>query len=249
METYKIIVEYDGTRYRGFKSGKKGSTATILEKIEAVLARMENGEDFVLAAAVNTEAGVHSMGQTISYKTHKHVTATKVQQYLNQYLPLDIVVREVCMEREGFHAEVGKRALCYQYRIQTGSYQKVLEQAYMQYEPEGLNLSKIEEGMKLLLTTRDFVAFKNNKRIKKSSQRTIENLRLKVDQEEIILECIIDDVWPGLMPALFGVLLQLGKETVSLLKVKEELDNKQVGTLNFLAPTKGLILQQVYYDA
>ncbi len=248
METYKIIIEYDGTRYGGFKKSKKGGTVSIQEKIETVLTRMEHGENFIMTAAVNTEPGVHSLGQTISYGTNQHFDAGTIKEYMNQYLPMDIVVREVKLEKEGFHAEVAKSSKRYQYRIQTGNYKNIMEQAYMDYQSEVPDLSAIKKGMKLLSGTHDFMAFNNNPRLKKSTIRTIEKLQMKVDGEEIKIYCQIDQVWPGLIPSIFGVLLQVGQHKLDLEELKRKLKEKQMGSLCISVPTKAILLEQVLYE-
>ena len=247
METYKIIVEYDGTRYGGYRKSKKGGTASIQDKIEAVLSRMEDGQSFTLAVAANTEAGVHSMGQTISYVTNKHVTTGQVKEYLNQYLPMDIVVREVMLERNGFHAEHAKKALIYQYRIQTGKYQNVMEQGYMEYIPTELDYTVMKKGMECLVGTIDLMAFNSNKKLKKSTLRTIEKLQMQVDLNEIKIQCQIDQVWPGLIPAIFSTILQLGRHQLTLQEFQNRLSKKELGSLCFPVSTKGIMLLQVLY--
>ncbi len=248
METYKIILEYDGTRYGGYRNSKKVSTVSIQDKIEAVLTRMEDGHSFHIAAAVNTETGVHSMGQTISYATNQKYDAKEVKEYMNQYLPMDIVVREVIKVRNGFHAEIAKEALLYQYRVQTGRYQNVMEQAYMEYEHKGLDLVAMREGTKLLCGEVDLMALSTNPRLKKSTLRRIEKLQILVDREEIKIECQIDQVWPGLIPAIFGVILQLGRHELELCDLQLKLEEKQLGSLYCPASVKGIILQKVLYD-
>ncbi len=248
METYKIILEYDGTRYGGYRNGKKGSAVSIQDKIEAVLTRMEDGQSFHIAAAVNTEAGVHSMGQTISYATNQQFNVKEVKEYMNQYLPMDIVVREVIKVRNGFHAELAKKGLLYQYRLQTGSYRNVMEQAYMEYEPMGLDLVVMREGIKLLHGEVDLMALNSNPRLKKSTLRRIEKLKLLVDREEIKIECQIDQVWPGLIPAIFGVILQLGRHEIELCDLQLKLEEMQLGSLYYPVSTKGIILQKVLYE-
>lgn len=249
METYRMIVEYDGTRYGGFKKSKQSSAASIQEKIEAVLVRLIGDHDFILNAAVNTEPGVHSMGQTVSLRTNKGYTEAMLKEYLNQYLPKDIVVREVEKRKESFHAELGKKGLCYEYRIQNGPYRNVMEQAYMEYEPGKLDIPAMEEGMQLLLGSHDLMSYNHNRKLKKSTLRTIDTLKLKVDQEEIRLICVIDDVWPGLMPAIFSSILKLGRHILTPAELQEQLEKRQLGILYTPASTKGITLKKCFFGS
>lgn len=247
METYRIIVEYDGTRYGGFRKSKQSSAASIQEKIEAVLVRLVGNHDFILNAAVNTEPGVHSMGQTVSLSIDKPIREAVLKEYLNQYLPKDIVIREVDAMRKGFHAEFAKIGLCYEFRIQTGIHKNVMEQAYMEYEPGKLDLAFMEEGMNLLCGSHDFMSFNHNRKLKKSTLKTIETLKLKVDEEEIRLQCVIDDVWPGLIPAIFASILKLGRHELTPEELQAKLVMRQLKALYSPASTKGITLVKVLY--
>ena len=44
MQNIKLILEYDGTRYRGWQSGKKDENHTLSGKISEVLRRMTEEE-------------------------------------------------------------------------------------------------------------------------------------------------------------------------------------------------------------
>lgn len=61
MYNYKLTIQYDGTRYRGWQV--QGNTPqTIQGKLEAVLSRLA-GEPVELHGSGRTDAGVHALGQ------------------------------------------------------------------------------------------------------------------------------------------------------------------------------------------
>ena len=69
MQTLMLTVEYDGTRYAGWKAApKKENLDTVLGRIHTALARLLK-EDIQLFCAAKTDPGVHARGQTVSY-TH-----------------------------------------------------------------------------------------------------------------------------------------------------------------------------------
>lgn len=248
MDTFKIVVEYDGSRYKGYKKTKKGSAASIQEKIEAVLCRLENRDTITLQAAVATEPGVHSMGQVLSYRTEKEFTSQTIETYMNKYLPQDIAVRMVKKARDNFHAEFSKSGICYAYRIQTGPYQNVMEQQYMEYREEALDLTAIRNAMDRLTGIVDMAVFNGNPKLKKSTIRKVDSFRIQVDKNEIKLICIVDDVFMGMMQAIFGTLLQIGTHEMDLQEFYAKLEELKSGSLYILAPAKALTLVQVYYD-
>ncbi|MBQ0059701.1 MAG: hypothetical protein KBS83_07140 [Lachnospiraceae bacterium] len=66
MTNYKMLIQYDGTRYNGWQ--KQGDTDnTIQTKIETVLRRF-TGEEVDVFGAGRTDAGVHARGQVAAFK-------------------------------------------------------------------------------------------------------------------------------------------------------------------------------------
>ena len=63
---YKAVVQYEGTRYRGWQV--QGNTQnTIQGKLEELLSRME-GNVVEVHGSGRTDAGVHAAGQVISFR-------------------------------------------------------------------------------------------------------------------------------------------------------------------------------------
>ncbi|MEE1109099.1 MAG: tRNA pseudouridine(38-40) synthase TruA, partial [Lachnospiraceae bacterium] len=65
MKNYRMLIQYDGTRYNGWQ--KQGDTEnTIQEKIETILTRM-TGSPVDVHGAGRTDAGVHAKGQVAQF--------------------------------------------------------------------------------------------------------------------------------------------------------------------------------------
>ena len=65
MKTYALIVQYDGTEYAGFQV--QVGQRTVQGELEEALSRLGPSRIRV-AGAGRTDAGVHSEGQTVSFK-------------------------------------------------------------------------------------------------------------------------------------------------------------------------------------
>ena len=70
---------------------------------------------------------------------------------------------------------------------------------------------------------------------------------MQVDKEEIKITCQIDQVWPGLVPAIYGVLIQVGKHQLKLEDLIDRLQKRELGSLYMPAPFKAIMLKQVLY--
>ena len=97
MNNYKITIQYDGTRYKGWQ-GQNSTGLTIQGKIEAVLGQMA-GHAVEVIGSGRTDAGVHAKGQVANFYIEEHFTEGKILSYLNHYLPDDIAVITSIWER------------------------------------------------------------------------------------------------------------------------------------------------------
>jgi tRNA pseudouridine38-40 synthase len=75
MNNYKMLIEYDGGRYRGWQRLGSGEN-TIQEKIESVLSEL-TGEKTEIIGSSRTDAGVHAFDQIANFKTDKNFTKLK----------------------------------------------------------------------------------------------------------------------------------------------------------------------------
>ena len=77
MRNFKIIIQYEGTRYQGWQ--RQDTTGnTIQGKLEAILAKM-TGLDFVqVDGSGRTDAGVHALGQVANFKLDTNMPAAAV---------------------------------------------------------------------------------------------------------------------------------------------------------------------------
>ena len=76
---YKILVQYDGTRYEGWQRQER-TGSTIQGKIEAVLSKM-CGEEVQIQGAGRTDAGVHAKGQVANVHLKERVDPQGQRQY------------------------------------------------------------------------------------------------------------------------------------------------------------------------
>ena len=69
-QNYKIIVAYDGTRYKGWQV-QKSTDDTIQGKLQHVLSTLA-GKPVEVIGSGRTDAGVHAVGQVASFHMPKH---------------------------------------------------------------------------------------------------------------------------------------------------------------------------------
>ncbi len=63
----KLTVAYDGTQYQGWQAQTGGRT--VQDEVQRIASRIA-GEKVTLHASGRTDAGVHALGQIVSFQTH-----------------------------------------------------------------------------------------------------------------------------------------------------------------------------------
>ena len=171
MRNFKMILCYDGSRYRGWQR-LGDSDHTIQGKLEAVLSRM-TGHTVEVIGSGRTDAGVHAMGQTANFHCNTTMTSSEILLYLRHYLPEDIGVISLEEVDDRFHSRFHAVEKTYRYRIWNSDLPCVFDRRYVYPFNERLDIPAMQKAASVFLGTHDFLAFCSNKHFKKSSMRTI----------------------------------------------------------------------------
>ena len=209
MRNFRILVQYEGTRYQGWQ--RQDSTGnTIQGKLEMILAKM-TGLDFVqVDGSGRTDAGVHARGQVANFKIDTALSAQEVMDYLNHYLPEDIGVTSIQEVPERFHSRLNAKGKTYCYRIWNSSLPCVFERRYVYELPEQLDLDAMRAAASCFVGKHDFKAFTSNKKSKKSTVRTIDAIQIENVGKEIVITYSGDGFLYHMVRILTGTLIEVG---------------------------------------
>ncbi len=116
MTTFKITLEYDGTRYSGWQEQK--NARTVMGEVRKAAEQVFDG-DVEMQAAGRTDAGVHALGQVMHIKVASEVRhpPALIARRLNDLLPADIAVLSIERAPRNFHARHDAIARVYLYQI------------------------------------------------------------------------------------------------------------------------------------
>lgn len=245
MPNYKAIVEYDGTRYRGWQS-QKDTDATIQGKLMAVLGRFA-GHPVEVQGSGRTDAGVHARGQVISFFLEQDCSPEELLEYLNHYLPEDIGVKSMETAPERFHARLNARAKTYVYRIWNTSSPNVFERKWMYAILQPLRTEAMEQAASYFLGTHDFAAFCAVKKKKKSTVRTIYRIEVERLGSEIRIWVMGDGFLHHMVRILVGTLVEVGlgkRDSREMPMLLEQGIREKAGVT---MPARGLTLWEVSY--
>ncbi|MBF8982911.1 tRNA pseudouridine(38-40) synthase TruA [Lutibacter sp. B2] len=249
MNNYKMIVAYDGRRYNGWKR-EKGDSAdkSIQGKLEGILSRLYK-TDIEVIGAVNTDPGVHALGQIANFKAPNiELSEKEIHQYIEEYLTDDIVVKSLEKVDERFHSRLKIKEMTYQYRLwKKNSKDVLLFERYQTYKlKEILNIKDMQIGAEKLVGEHDFVAFTN----KGKNKNTIKKLlAVKVDEtdNEIRINITGNSFLVNMERFIVGTLMQIGsgeRDAKSIDDAFVTLDRAYVG---HKAMAHSLCLMEVLY--
>ncbi len=104
--TFKVLLEYDGSRYSGWQDQK--NARTVMSEVRKAAREVFHSE-VDMQGAGRTDAGVHALGQVMHLKIASEVRhkPDTIAKRINDLLPADIVVIDVQPAARNFHARHG----------------------------------------------------------------------------------------------------------------------------------------------
>ena len=245
MRNFKIVLQYEGTRFQGWQ--RQDSTEnTIQGKLEAILSKM-TGHEVQVDGSGRTDAGEHAYGQVANFHIETNKSAAEVMEYMNQFLPEDIRVIKINEASERFHSRLNAVGKTYRYRIWNSVIPTVFERRYVYEVTEKLNLDEMRRAASSLIGKHDFKAFTSNKRSKKSTVRTIEEIQIEQLGKEVVLTYSGDGFLYHMVRILTGTLIEVGLGQRSADSMESLLQFGKREDAGMLVPAKGLALMEVRY--
>lgn len=242
---YRLLLKYDGTKLNGWQ--KQGNTEnTIQGKLEAILERMY-GTYVEIHGSGRTDAGVHALGQVANFHAPANFSLEEIKSTLNEYLSKDIRVLKVETVDERFHARLTAKGKTYEYRIDNGEIADPFTRKYTMREEEPLDLEAMKTAASFLLGTHDFKSFCANKKMKKSTVRTITKILIEEDQGLVTIRYTGNGFLYNMVRILTGTLIEVGRGMRKPEELRDIIEAEDRGAAGFTAPAQGLFLVEVDY--
>ena len=244
MRNIRLDICYDGTRYNGWQR-QTAHDNTIQGKLETALSRIL-GEPIEISASGRTDTGVHARGQVANFHTNAAMSCAELLAELRKYLPEDIGIYSCREVSPRFHARLNALEKTYQYRLWNSDRPCVFDRRFVAVMEVALDVERMQEAAQLLLGTHDFSAFCANKKMKKSTVRTIKSFTVQRVGEEIRFTVTGNGFLHNMVRILVGTLVEVGRGEREMDSIPALFGGKREDA-GFLAPGKGLCLMEVRY--
>ncbi|MBI3327544.1 MAG: tRNA pseudouridine(38-40) synthase TruA [Nitrospinae bacterium] len=245
MRTLKLVLEYDGSQYRGWQV--QVDAPTVQGVLEQALAAIV-GETVRVNSAGRTDSGVHALAQVVSFQSTSPLPCDALQRALNSLLPRDVAVHAVQDAPASFHARYSAQGKVYEYRILNRPVRSALRLRYVWHVPQPLHLEVMEAAAAYMRGTHDFASFQAAGSAVQSSERTLTELKIAREGDEIVLRFAADGFLRYMVRNMVGTLVEVGRGARAPADIKTILEARDRRRAGITAPPHGLYLVQVLYE-
>ncbi len=242
---FKMVVEYDGSAYRGWQRQKNG--VSIQQVLEEAIKKI-TGQKVSVIGSGRTDAGVHALNQVASFRCATKLPVNSIYRGVNSVLPDDIVVKEMEEVPFEFHAQRDVKSKIYVYKICNQKLRPALGRNYSWFVRFDLNLNNMRQAAKNFLGTHDFSCFCATGTDVQDRVRTIKNIEIKNEIEgniEIIVEA--KGFLKYMVRNIIGTLVEVGRGKLQPEDMKKIIASRDRKIAGATAPAHGLFLQEVKY--
>ena len=244
MHKYKIVLEYDGTNYRGWQTQKN---AKSIQETLIAAAQKFLGVPVQLQGAGRTDAGVHALAQTAHLESSKKINPETLRIGINYNLPASINVLLVENAPPLFHARHHALSRSYLYLI--AKRRTAFGKRYVWWIKDNLNISKMQQALSLFQGFHDFVSFADKRMDKETSTKVnIEGLWLKEFDDIIALRVVGSHFLWKMVRRIVGITVEAGRNNLTNRDIEKMLNSYSETPARFTAPPSGLFLEKVLYE-
>ena len=243
MPTWKLTLEYEGTRYRGWQTQKNADKTVQAALTHA--ARDLFGEDAAVGGSGRTDAGVHALAQVAHLKARKTLPPRQILEGLNDRLPFDVNVLSVEPASPKFHARHDAVSRTYLYRISRR--RTAFDKRLVWWVRDRLDAEAMRKAAKLFTGRHDFASFCENPEGQESTLVVVETSAIEDTPAEIHFRIMASHFLWKMVRRLTGTLVEVGRGHLDAARVSRLLAERSAEPAKWTAPPSGLFLEKVRY--
>lgn len=245
MPRYKLTLEYDGSRFRGWQRQK--GYISVQETLGQAIQRLLNVEALVEGSG-RTDAGVHALGQVAHVDLPQDIPSYRLAHGLNHFIrDQGVAVLQVDTVPSDFHARFSARGRAYEYRIVNRRGPLVLEANYAWHVASPLDVEKMQAAAKHLLGHHDFTSFRAVRCQARSPIRTLDVFEVTQKNDHIIACIESRSFLHNQVRIMMGTLKLVGEGRFQPDDIPLMLEARDRRASGQTAPPQGLYLKRVTY--
>jgi tRNA pseudouridine38-40 synthase len=242
MPTYKLTIEYEGTRYSGWQA--QGNTPkTIQGRLLRVAGDLFGEVD--IGGAGRTDAGVHAAAQVAHIRTRKSADPILMMRKMNDLLPHDINIVDAVRASDRFHARHDAVLRVYLYQIATR--RTAFAKPFVWWIKDRLDFEAMRTAASAIAGRHDFSPF-TDRRLKADESRivVVEACDVTVVDDLILVRVVASHFLWKMVRKLVAFLVEVGRGAVTAGDLRARLSEDAEAFLP-TAPPSGLFLEAITY--
>ncbi len=245
MGRYRLTVEYEGTRFRGWQEQPAQRTvAGVLRRaFEEVL-----GSPCELGGAGRTDAGVHALAQVAHLQTDARLSPLAIKRQVEVRLPADVGLLDLQPAPSRFHARHSASARSYLYQISRR--RSALAKRFVWWVDRPLELERIQEAVLLLRGRFDVSEFTEKEARERGTLVDFMQAEIAEAGDLILFRFVASHFLWKMVRRLVGALVRVGSGELSRRDWETLLSGRPVPGVQlaaWTAPPSGLFLERVLY--
>lgn len=200
--------------------------------------------------ASRTDAGVHALGQVVTFRTDATIPPEGLRRGLSALLRPDVVVMACREVSDAFDARRSK-GKHYRYRVLAAPSPNPLRRRDTWWVAAPLDRAAMGQAAALLVGTHDFSAFRSSSCSQKNPVRTVTRLDLVPTgfpiHDEIHFEVEGTAFLMNMVRILVGTLVDVGRGKIRAADIPAILAGRDRHRAGKTAPPEGLTLMRVFY--
>ncbi len=250
MHSWKLKVEYEGTRYHGWQQQK--NARTVAGEIRAAAEAFLTGPVEIVGAG-RTDAGVHALGQVARLRSAGKIKSRDLFYGLNDRLPADINILAVEETRAGFDPR--RDALSRFYLYQVSMRRTAFAKRFVWWVKDPLKVNAMMDASQLLVGRKDFAQFCDRRHDERSTIVVVSHAEMTIEGDLLLFRIGASHFLWKMVRRIVGALVEVGRGAVSVKDFRKlvEMGEGEAGSAKtnvaaITAPPSGLFLERVIYD-
>ncbi|HVF89971.1 MAG TPA: tRNA pseudouridine(38-40) synthase TruA [Blastocatellia bacterium] len=249
MQNWKLVIEYEGTRYHGWQEQR--SSRTVAGELR-IAAERALGSPVDISGAGRTDSGVHAAGQVARLRSRKRVRAGELVRLLNDNLPADINILSAVEAQASFDPRREATLRYYIYHISTR--RSAFAKRFIWWVRDDLDLERMAAAAESLEGRHDFRNFCEPRDDDRSTVVNIESVELGASGDLLLFRIGAPRFLWKMVRRVLGSLVEVGRGSLTVEQFESLLSAgsnvrvpKGFSVAAHTAPPSGLFLERVVY--
>ncbi|MDO4461288.1 MAG: tRNA pseudouridine(38-40) synthase TruA [Bacteroidia bacterium] len=244
MARFKLLIEYEGTKYNGWQvqKGQKSIQGAFFDACKALFGERAKFEFY---GSGRTDSGVHALGQVAHLDVQSNLPVERIRMGLNDNLPSDINVLKVEKTDPQFHARFDAVERSYVYII--SKRRSAFGKQNIWWIKDRLNVANMIEASECFYGHHDFRSFTDPNAETDTTLVNIRFLDIHETDNLIVIHIVGSHFLWKMVRRIVGTLVDVGRGNLRERDVAKMLTSFSPIPAKLTAPPSGLYLEHVYY--